>query len=258
MATVSGMRPDERRKAIVALVQNEKTVQVDELAQRFDVSRMTVHRDLDWLEERGLLRKDRGGATAESSLLFESNYHFRSQIDLETKRAVAHAACALVEPGHVIMIDDSTTTLQMCDELAEIEHITVISNSMAVWDRLRGSPNVRLVMTGGNYADTLQACYGIMCEQALGRLRADWAFLSAPSVIGSALYHQDQDVVRMKRAMMSSSDRSVLLLTAAKFSSRALNHFADMTEFDRVFIGGQIGEETGKLLRKQGIPFEII
>jgi len=134
------------------------------------------------------------------------------------------------------MLDDGTTTLLLCDELDTIEHVTVISNSLAVCEKLRAKPNVQLVLTGGNCTDTLQGFYGLICEQTLSRLRADWAFLSAPAAIGSAFYHQDQEVVRMKRALMASAERSVLLLTASKFQARALNHFADLTEFDRIFI----------------------
>ena len=252
------MTPDERRREIVKLVQNEKTVQLDELAAQLGVSRMTIHRDLDLLASRGLLRKERGGATAESSLLFESNFHYRTQIAQTEKRALAKAARALIEPGNVVMLDDSTTTLMICDELETIEHVTIITNSFAVCERLRSYSNVHLISTGGSYSDTLQGFYGLICEQTLSKLRADWAFLSAPSVIGASLFHQDQEVVRMKRALMASAERSVLLLTATKFKARALNHFAEISEFDRVFIDRQIDEATAQRLRQARIDFELV
>jgi DeoR/GlpR family transcriptional regulator of sugar metabolism len=252
------MTPDERRQEIIKLVQNGKTVQVDELAERLAVSRMTVHRDLDLLESRGLLRKERGGATAESSLLFESNFHFRIQSFQAEKQALAHAARSLIEPGNVIMIDDSTTTLLICDELDSIEHVTVITNSLAVCERLRGRGNVQLILTGGIYNDTLQGFYGLVCEQTVSKLRADWAFVSASSAIGTALYHQDQEVVRMKRALMASAERTVMLLDSSKFKRRALNYFADLGEFDRVLVDHQLDEPSAQRLRQAGISFELV
>lgn len=252
------MKPEERRREIVRLVQSGKTVQLDDLAERLNVSRMTIHRDLDLLEGRGLLRKERGGATAESSLLFESNFHYRVQIEAAEKRALARAARALIEPGNVIMLDDSTTTLAICDELETIEHVTVISNSLAVCERVRSLSNVHLILTGGSYTDTLQGFYGLICEQTLSKLRADWAFLSASSAIGSALFHQDQEVVRMKRALMASAERKVLMLTAAKFQTRALNHFADLTEFDRVFIDRQLDPAVAQKLRQTGLDLTLV
>jgi DeoR/GlpR family transcriptional regulator of sugar metabolism len=252
------LNPNERRREIVNLVMTRKSVSVENLVSALKVSRMTIHRDLDLLEGRGLLRKERGGATAESSLLFESNIHYRLQNETAEKRTLAHAARRLIEPGSAIMIDDSTTTLMLAEELDTIEFITVISNSLAVCERLRSRPNVRLIITGGNYSDTLQAFYGLICEQSLTKLHADWAFLSAPSVIGLSLYHQDQEVVRMKRALMAAAERTALLLTPSKFSARALNHFGELAEFDRVFIDHHVSEAIVQRLRQAAIAFELV
>ena len=161
--------PNQRRREIVNLVMARKSVSVENLVAALKVSRMTIHRDLDLLEERGLLRKQRGGATAESSLLFESNIHYRLQNENAEKQALAHAARRLIEPGSVIMIDDSTTTLMLAEELASIEFVTVITNSLAVCERLRGRRNVQLILTGGSYNETLQAFYGLICEAEPGQ-----------------------------------------------------------------------------------------
>jgi DeoR/GlpR family transcriptional regulator of sugar metabolism len=252
------MEAEERRRELLKLVQSRKSVGLDELVERLGVSRMTVHRDLDLLASRRLLRKQRGGASAESSLLFESNFHYRQEIYQAEKCALAHAAAQLVEPGDVVMIDDSTTTLQICDELDAIENVTVITNSLAVCEKLRNKPNARLVLAGGNYSDTLQGFYGLLCEQTLAKLRADWAFMSAPSVIGTSLYHQDQEVVRVKRAMMAAAERSAMVLVASKFKTRALTQFAELSEFDRIFIDRQLDAASAKTLQQSGIAFEFV
>lgn len=252
------MKAEDRCREILSLVQTKKSVQLDELVEKLGVSRMTIHRDLDLLASRGLLRKERGGATAESSLLFESNFHYRQQIDQDEKRDLAKAASALVEPGNVVMVDDSTTTLLICDEIKDIENLTVITNSLAVCERLRGNIGMRLILTGGTYNDTLQGFYGLMCETTLGKLKADWAFVSASSAIGTGLYHQDQDVVRLKRALMAAAEHAVLLLTAKKFKTRALNYFADIGEFSRVFIDKSLDEESAKSLRQAGVSFDLV
>lgn len=252
------MKVEERCQEILKLVQSKKVVQLDELAERFGVSRMTIHRDLDILAGRGLLRKERGGATAESSLLFESNFHYRRQIAQAEKRALAHAAAQLIEPGNVVMIDDSTTTLEICDEIEGIENLTIITNSFAVCEKLRGRIGVRLILTGGTYNDTLQGFYGLMCETALSKLRADWAFLSASSAIGTGLYHQDQDVIRVKCALKVNAERTALLLVSSKFKTRALNYFADLTEFDRIFIDRGLDGESVKSLQQSGVTFDLV
>ncbi|SNY92887.1 transcriptional regulator, DeoR family [Cohaesibacter sp. ES.047] len=252
------LKAEDRRQQILSMVQAQKTVQLDQLAKTLDVSRMTVHRDLDLLESRGLLRKERGGATAESSLLFESNFHYRSQTDESSKRNLAREAAELIEPGSVVMLDDSTTTLMMCQYIKQIDNVTVISNSLAVCEQLRSASNVKLIITGGNYSETHQSFSGIICEQGLGQLRSDWAFLSASSVIDNRLYHQDQEIVRVKLALMAASERKALLLTSRKFQTRALTHFADLTEFDKLFIDRQLDEATKQRLTQSRIDFDLV
>nr|WP_321456438.1 DeoR/GlpR family DNA-binding transcription regulator [uncultured Cohaesibacter sp.] len=252
------MKAEERRQQILTMVQSQKTVQLEHLAKELGVSRMTVHRDLDLLESRGLLRKERGGATAESSLLFESNFHYRSQTDEAVKKELARAAVELVEPGNAIMLDDSTTTLMMCEHLELIENITIITNSLAVCDRLKDASNVQLIVTGGNYSKTHKSFSGLICEQALSQLRSDWVFLSASSVIDNRLFHQDQEIVRVKRALMAASERKALLLTSRKFKTRALTQFAELSEFDKVFIDRQLDEETKQRLNHSRIDFDLV
>jgi DeoR/GlpR family transcriptional regulator of sugar metabolism len=252
------MDAEERRRELLKVVQTRKSVGLDELVEHLGVSRMTVHRDLDLLAARGLLRKQRGGASAESSLLFESNFHYRQEVHQPEKIALAKVAARLIEPGHVIMLDDSTTTLQICEEIKDIENVTVITNSLAVCEKLRARPDTQLVLAGGNYNDTLEAFYGLLCEQTLRKLRADWTFMSAPSVIGTCLYHQDQEVVRIKRAMMEAAGKSVMLLDAAKFRTRALTQFAELTEFDHIFIDRQIDPAAARSLQQAGITFELV
>lgn len=96
------------------------SVTAGELAERFGVSLMTIHRDLDELERQGIVRKYRGGVTAQPSGVFESNVAYRMKSMQAAKDAIAAKAAALVEPGMAVMLDDSTTTLALARRLTGI------------------------------------------------------------------------------------------------------------------------------------------
>src|SRR3954447_8322781 len=89
----------ERREAIVRLLLERDSVTVRELTERFQVSTMTAHRDLDALAERGVLRKVRGGATAQRRALYESSLTFRLSETRDWKDRIAGVAASRVEPG---------------------------------------------------------------------------------------------------------------------------------------------------------------
>ena len=103
----------QRQDRIAELVLQQPFVAAKDLAEGFGVSLMTIHRDLDELEARGVLRKVRGGATPQPSSLFESNMRYRLTLASEEKRLLARAALPLIEPGQAVLIDESTTGLTL-------------------------------------------------------------------------------------------------------------------------------------------------
>src|SRR5579885_1830442 len=103
-------RAGERRQHLIRHIIQVGSAQVDELAALFHVSRMTVHRDLDALEQQGIVRKVHGGVTVHPSNLVESNVLYRSQVAAREKEALVRAAAEYIEPGQAIILDDSSTT----------------------------------------------------------------------------------------------------------------------------------------------------
>src|ERR671926_1817035 len=117
----------ERREVILGMLLERESVTVKELTERFAVSTMTAHRDLDALAERGALRKVRGGATAQPTALYESSLAFRLSEMREAKDQIARVAASRVEPGSSLVLDDSTTGLAMLPYLAQIPELTIVT-----------------------------------------------------------------------------------------------------------------------------------
>src|ERR1700754_2006959 len=120
--------PAGRQEAIAEHVLSRGSATAAELAERFQVSLMTIHRDLDELERQGVVRKYRGGVTAQPSGVFESNVGYRMKSMQAEKDAIAAKAVELIEPGMAVMLDDSTTTLALARRLEGITPLTVVTN----------------------------------------------------------------------------------------------------------------------------------
>ncbi|CUH79764.1 transcriptional regulator, DeoR family [Tropicibacter naphthalenivorans] len=229
-------------------------VNLDDLAQRFSVSKMTIHRDLDELESDGLLRKIRGGATIEAGTRFESDFRFREMQGGEAKRCIAQAALDLVEPGMTVMINDGSTAAILGRGLLEKRPLTVITNNAAIIDALRDETGLTLIALGGVFSPKFNAFFGKVTEDALAGLRADIAFISTPAMAGTEVFHQEETVMRSKRAMMKSGAQTCLLVNHARFGHTALHKLADLTEFNSLITDQAPPPEVQAQLQEIKLP----
>ena len=237
--TRTGLRQGDRIEAITELVLNSGSVRIEDLAEMFGVSAMTIHRDLDNLDLRGILRKTRGAATAVASSLFESSTEYRIRQAKEAKKGVARAAFNLVEPGQAVILDDSTTGIYLAELLPEKQPLTVITNFQRVAELLTDHPGIALLLTGGQYYRWCEAYMGTVALNAIRSLRADVVFLSSPAVTEGVCYHQHHDAALVKEAMFSSAQRRVLYLDHTKFTMRALHAHKRVEDFDTVIVDSQ-------------------
>lgn len=251
-------RPAQRQAEIAEHVLQHGSVSATELAEMFHVSLMTIHRDLDELARQGVVRKFRGGVSAQPSSVFESNVSFRLRAAREEKLALARRARALIEPGMAVMLDDSTTTLEVARLLEDDPGpLTVITNFLETIKLLSGVPGIRLLALGGEYYPTHDSFLGVPCVEAIEALRVDLLFASTSAVSGGYAYHQEQEIVLVKRAMIRSAQRSVLMVDHTKLGRAALHRLAPLRDVDLVLTDARAPEETLAEMREHGVRYEI-
>ncbi len=246
-------RQAARQRAITEVVMSEGAVRIEDLAERFDISIMTVHRDLDELEGRGLLRKSRGVATALSSALVESSDVYRAARQLAEKDALALAAMDFIEPGQAIMLDDSTTTLHLVAHLTAKKPLTVITNTLTIMNELRGAAGISLIGIGGEYYNWCSAYMGRMATSAISGLRADVLLMSTSAIVDDIAFHQTLETVDVKRAMFDSSSKRILLADHTKFAKRALHAMLPLVDFDAVIVDAGTDQSDVDRLRQRGV-----
>ena len=246
-----------RRDGIAEAVLDAGSIRIDELADRFDVSRMTIHRDLNELEARGVLRKSRGVVTAVASNLFEASAEYRSRQNSVEKRAIAAAALAEIVPGEALIFDDSTTGLELARILVAKQPLTVITNFSRVARELEGKSGIALITTGGEYFQLCEAYRGSITLTALGNLRADTYFMSTPAIRDGVCYHPHQELVLVKQAMFRAAKRRVLIVDNTKFNRTALHAMIPVRDFDRVIVDGGISPANLDALQRTGVPVTV-
>lgn len=199
-------------------------------------SLMTVHRDLEDLAARGLVRKFHGGVSALPTTVFESSSDFRMQRRTAHKDALARRALAFVEPGMSIMLDDSTTVLALARLLPDVGPLTVLTNYRQAIEVLVDAPEVRLIVIGGQYSRTHDSFIGPSDQTGLDSYAVDVVFQSTSTMDTRMTYHQEREIVAMKRVALQSGSRRILMMDSSKLGQTSLHRYVPISDFSDVIL----------------------
>ncbi|MDW6022904.1 DeoR/GlpR family DNA-binding transcription regulator [Mesorhizobium sp. BAC0120] len=242
-----------RRQLMAEAVMAEGAMRIEDITERFGISLMTAHRDLDELVSRGLLRKTRGVVSAAPTSLIESSDVYRASRQGAEKSAIAEAAAAFLEPGQAVFLDDSTTVLQLVPHLSARVPLTAITNSITLMNELKGIRDLTLLGLGGQFHNWCNAFMGPVTIAEIRRLRADRVFLSMAAITDDMVFHQSPEMVETKRAMFESAAMRILLADHTKFERRALHAMVTLDEFDVVIVDNGTPPRHVERMRARGI-----
>jgi DeoR/GlpR family transcriptional regulator of sugar metabolism len=212
-----------RLKDILGNLQKEGTVAVDQLSERLEVSLVTVRRDLDLLEQQGLLRRTHGGAVSIEPLFYEpfrNDRSFQAQVERQAqeKRRIGRAAAALIERGETIALTPGTTTTEVVRGLPLNHDITVVTNTVNVAMELSKRKDLKIFVTGGHLQGDWFSLVGPTAVQSLSQLLITTAFIGADGLDlkwGASCYSPDE--AHLNSVMVKHSRRRIAVVDHSKF-----------------------------------------
>lgn len=175
--------PAERHRRIEELLHERHTVRVSTLSELLGVSEVTVRRDLEFLEQRGVLERMHGGAVGTHRMKMEPAYTDALASHREEKSVIGACAAALVEPGDTIFLNGGTTTLEVFRHLAT-PRTKVITNHAAIAYEAddKSSLGVEVVVLGGQFRSSSHSMVGPMTREAIGTVYANKSFLGVEGI----------------------------------------------------------------------------
>lgn len=235
---MSQMSSEERRVAILSMLERNASVQVGQLADVFGVSRVTARADLDALERDGKLRRTHGGATSLSRTLTVSVQDKRVNVNVDAKRAIARRAATLVDDGDSILVDSGTTSLEFVRALAGRTSVTVVTDDFTVADFVdRSMPALDVIMLGGSLRKGHRYTDGPIALRSLELLRPDKAFVTPTAYApGRGLMTNNQEMAELKRAFLACADTTYVLMDSSKVGARGLMWFGTLGDADAVVM----------------------
>ena len=226
-----------RKVRIAELIRLRGFMSSADLAAAFNVSEMTVRRDLVELDQQGELTRTHGGAVAreqrpaELVQSVEPLFDDRSRRNRQEKARIAAAAERMVLKGQAVALDTGTTTYQLAASLSSRSDIKVFTNNLRI-GQLLGSHQVEIYILGGRVRHNEMSLCGPVAVQQAKRLRFDTAFIGVSALSTSGVYDFSIDETEIKRIFMEQATHKVVLCDSSKFDSVSLVQVARLDEFD--------------------------
>lgn len=245
---------EERRAAIMDMLERNTSVQVADIARTFDVSSVTARGDLDALAAAGKLRRTHGGAVSLHKTLTVSVQDQRVNVNVAAKQAVARTALNLVNDGDTLFVDSGTTALEFVRMLDMRGGITVITADITIADFIDESlPSVDVVMLGGTLRKGHRYLHGPLTTAALATLHADLAVICPGAFVASRGFMTDfPQMAEVKAAAIEMSSRTAVLMDASKIGARGTYCFAPLDAVEQIVVDQDPGQQLSQALDALG------
>ena len=253
------MYAEERQKVILERARHNGRVDVTGLASEFDVTYETIRRDLTALERHGVLRRVHGGAIPVERLGFEPALKVRDSVMTQEKERIAKAALAELPEEGAILLDAGSTTGRLAEQLPTDREITVVTNSLSIALTLTPRTNINLMLLGGRLRTRTQASVDAWALRSLAESYVDVAFMATNGVsVERGLTTPDPAEAEVKRAMIASSRRAVLLADHTKVGNDHFARFAAVEDLDLIVTDNGLADGLADELESAGPTVQVV
>lgn len=252
-------KKSERRKEIIKVLQLRNGVTIKEMSALFNVSEMTIRRDLQVLESEGFVKLVHGAAIynpkndtdkiiKEYNLVTEKNRHN------EAKNRIGKYAASLIDNKDFIIIDTGSTTERIVPSIGIDKDFTLLCYASNVMIPAITKPNLKLIMCGGEYHQDTMMFTSNNTVDFINRIRATKVFISAAGVdekFGITCTREYE--IDVKKAAMKSSKEKILLVDSSKFGQVTSAYFGELEDFDMVITDKELDPKWEEIILEKGI-----
>lgn len=245
---------EERHRQILELLQVRKTASVHFLAKSLYASEATVRRDLIRLESQGFLKRTYGGA-----ILIEGNdreipFSYRETENRSSKPAIAEKAVQFVHEYDSLILDSSSTVLQMAQYLRSFTKLTIVTNGLKLTQLLSESANNKVYCTGGMLRENSLSFVGSSTERFVSDFQVDTLFFSCRAISRTGHITEGNEAeANLRRVMLTHAKQKILLCDASKFDKTALMRISYFDAIDYLITDKVPNSDWREMLNRYGV-----
>ena len=240
-----------RHTKILELLTEKNKVDVTELSQNLGVSQVTIRKDLDMLEKKGLIVREHGVATLNG----QDDMNNRLAYHYDIKQQLAKSACQMIEDGETIMIESGSCCALLAQEIASTKKdVTIITNSSFIADYIRQYSQVKLILLGGEYQKEAQVVVGPMTRRCVEAFFVDKFFIGTDGFSRNTGF-TGNDYMRSEtvRDMARQAAHVIVVTESSKFQQVGLVNLLPTQDVYCVVTDGMIPQESEEYLQSQNV-----
>jgi DeoR/GlpR family transcriptional regulator of sugar metabolism len=252
----------ERQDHIARFVEEHGRARVADLAAQFEVSGVTIRKDLLVLESAQRLVRAHGGAIAVDRSRPELSFDIRERLQAEEKSRIGAAGADLVRDGESIVMDASTTALSVARQLkarSGWSQLTIITNGLRIAFELAGQPGITVLMLGGRVRWEALSVVGQLGDGLFDRINVQKAFLGAAGfTVESGLSDATDEEAQIKRSMVSAAREVIAIVDHTKWERAAFATFCSTDQIGLVLTDAAAPVGMVEELRRRSIDVRLV
>ena len=245
------MLVEERRQRVLDLISERGFIALTDLAQSLEASESTLRRDLDYWDERGVIRRTHGGAMFLTDNALPA-LEERSSREVTEKGLIAKVAAARIQDGDAILLDGGTTTLEVARLLVG-RPLQIVTNSLPIANLFANSRETELVILGGFVYPKTGVALGPLTVKMMEGINVRQTLLSVGGITAKGLFNSNLLLVETELAMMRCADEVVVVADHTKVGRQALAFLCELPAIDTLIVDNGLSASQRNLLNQNDV-----
>ncbi len=252
------LQEERFREIIKSMENNNGVIRVDYLTDKFGISSRTVRRDLEKLEETGVLTRTYGGAVLNRNST-EPDFDIRESHAANEKKRIGKKASEMIKDGDTIILDSGTTVINIIPYIKGKRNLVVVTNAINIASALSGCQSISVVVVGGTLRQQTLSLVGPETEESIRKMHVDKSFIGTSGLSANRGFtNSNLFEAGVKRLMMQVAKKSIVLADYTKFGVSDFTAFASSKETDILITDTKAPDEEVKGFIEQGVEVMII
>lgn len=250
----------ERRATILQLISQKNRVSISELKEMFNVSEVSLRKDLNTMHNARLLTRTRGGAMKipDTERGYDIPISTKRYENVREKEGIGKLAASLINDGETILLDSGTTTFEIARNLHRFKNLTIVTNAINIALELQKYERFMVILLGGHVRASSLSMVGPLAESNIKSFYCDKLFLGVDSFsVNAGISTPNLEEANLNQTMISMSKEIIAVFDYSKCQKRSFAHICDLEDLDAIVSDRRFPSRLKPVLKKAGVQLHI-